>query len=244
MANRKDLLEQYEDAQFALLMDQLMEMEGAEQEERKQQLKREPEAAVPREVRERSMETIRNAYDELEQKKKVRQIKNTFRTILIAAAVATLLLTGVSADFRLVARNFVYELTELAAELMFDFGDDRTEENKGEMIMGYYIPALPKEFELVDKSDNVNSAWRQYRNTNGFVMINISNDDGDGFDYHIDVENLETNQERINQFDVLIIESENRVQFVLSDKETQKHIEITSNTMSVQEIRNFISRIK
>ena len=75
-------------------------------------------------------------------------------------------------------------------------------------------------------------------------MINILTDDGKGVDYHIDAENMEGKSERVNQFDVLIFESPTRVQFILSDWEKQKHIEITSNTLSYKEIKHFVSRIK
>ena len=246
MATRKELLEQYEDAQFSLLMDVIMEREGKELEEQKRILKQDPAAAVPFEVRARSMETIRVEYEKWEKQKKARRFKTTLRTLLIAAVVATLLLSSVSADFRLTAKNFVYELTELAAELMFDFGDDTGRGNTGEVIMGYYIPALPDEFELVDAGEQSDGkyVWRQYKNNDGFVMINISNDDGTGFTYGTDVENTEAYCEIINQFNVLVIEGENRIQFVLSDKDHQKHIEITSTAHSYEELKEFISAIK
>ena len=189
------------------------------------------------------METIRKAYEERDQKQKARRIRTTVRTLLIAAVVAALLLTTVSADFRLAAKNFVYELTELAAELMFDFGD-RAETHDGEVIMGYFIPVLPDDFELVDATETAHSVRRQYNSKNGFVMIRVVEDDGDGLTYSTDAENLNTSKERINQFDVLIIESDNRIQFVLSDTERQIHIEITSNTLSYKEIKHFVSRIK
>lgn len=245
MATRKELLEQYEDAQFALLIDEIVEMQGAELSEIKQQLKHDPAAAVPPAVRERSMETIRKSYEERDKKQKTRRIRTTVRTLLIAAVVAALLLTSVSADFRLAAKNFVYELTELAAELMFDFGDENARyEPDGEVIMGYFIPALPKEFELVDSGGNEHSQWRQYSNADGFVMINILSDDGSGFTYSTDGENSVTQKERINQFEVLIIESPNRIQFVLSDTERQMHIEITSNALTYKTIKHIVSRIK
>jgi len=245
MATRKELLEQYEDAQFALLIDEIMEQQGAELNEMKQQLKQDPAAAVPPEVREHSMETIRKAYEERDKNQKKRRIRTTVRTLLIAAVVAALLLTTVSADFRLAAKNFVYELTELAAELMFDFGDDSARyEPDGEVIMGYFIPALPDEFELVDSGGNEHTNWRQYKNNDGFVMIRLLEDDGVGFVYGTDAENGKAKTERINQFDVLIIESPNRIQFVLSDKKAQLHIEITSTVHTSDELRRFVGKIK
>ena len=244
MATRKELLEQYEDAQFALLMDEIMELQGEELRERSRQLKNDPAAAVPPEVRQRSMETIRTAYEERERSRKHHRIKTMVRTLLIAAVAATLLLGSVSADFRMAAKNFIYELTELAAELMFIFDDDSAETHDGEVIMGYFIPALPDEFELIGSGDNVNSAWRQYQSEKGFVMINVLLADGNGIAYGTDAENGTTKTERINQFDVLIIESETRIQFILSDADEQKHIEITSDALSYKEIKYYVSGIK
>ena len=243
MATRKELLEQYEDAQFALLIDEIMEQQGAELNEMKQQLKQDPAAAGPPEVRERSMETIRKACEERDKKKKTRRIRTSVRTLLIAAVMAALLLTTVSADFRLAAKNFVYELTELAAELMFDFGDS-AETHDGEVIMGYFIPALPEEFELVDATETAHSVRRKYLTEDGFVMLRIVEDDGTGLVYGTDAENITPKKEYINQFDVLVIENANRIQVVLSDKDAQKYIEITTNVLSYGEIKYFVAAIK
>jgi len=173
MATRKELLEQYEDAQFALLMDEIMELQGEELRERSRQLKKDPAAAVPPEVRQRSMETIRTAYEERERGRKRHRIKTMVRTLLIAAVAATLLLGSVSADFRMAAKNFIYELTELAAELMFVFADDSAETHDGEIIMGYFIPALPDEFELIGSGNQADEkyAWRKYKSDDGFVIF-------------------------------------------------------------------------
>jgi len=246
MATRKELLEQYEDAQFALLMDEIMELQGEELRERSRQLKKDPAAAVPPEVRQRSMETIRTAYEERERGRKRHRIKTMVRTLLIAAVAATLLLGSVSADFRMAAKNFIYELTELAAELMFVFADDSAETHDGEIIMGYFIPALPDEFELIGSGNQADEkyAWRKYKSDDGFVMIRIIADDGTGVTYGADAENGTTKTERINQFDVLVIESFNRIQFILSDVDEQKHIEITSNALSYKELKKFLGAIK
>ena len=244
MASREELLEQYEEAQFALLMDKILELQGEEAIRKNEELKRDPAAAVPREVDERSISTINETFDALERQKKSRNLRRALRTLVIAAAVAVLLFTTVSADFRMAAKNFVYELTELAAELMFDYGDDSAEESKGEVIMGYYIPALPKDFELMDKGENAYSMWRQYHCENGFVMIRVVEDDGNGLKYHTDAEDIDAMYERINQFEVLIFEESDRIQFVLSDKKNEKYIEITSTAFSMEDLRKYVSGIK
>lgn len=245
MASREELLEQYEEAQFALLMDKILELQGEEGIRKNEELKRDPAAAVPREVDERSIATINETFDALERRKKTRNLRRALRTLLIAAVVAALLFTTVSADFRIAAKNFVYELTELAAELMFDFGDDSAEESgKGEVIMGYYIPALPEEFELVGSGESGLSVWRKYTNDDGFVLINVLSGDRDGLDYHTDAENVNGTYDRINQFEVLILETDSRIQFVLSDKQNEKFIEITSTALSYDQLMDYVIWIK
>ncbi len=245
MASRKDLLEQYEDAQFALLMDEIMELEGAELEKCKQQLLHDPAMAVPPEVRRRSLETINREFDKRDRAKKRRGIRTAFRTLLIAAVVTALLLGTVSADFRTAARNFVIQITELAAEIMFLFDDD-TAQHQGEYIMGYFIPALPKEFELVDSGQHSDGKymWRQYQSDDGFVMVNVVDGESVGNSYSTNAENVETHIERINQFDIFFVEGENYIQVVLSDTEAQKHIEITTTVLSYMELKEYVSGIK
>ena len=66
MTKREQLIEQYEDALFALLMDSVAEEEGKKAIELNERLKADPEAEVPAEVRRRCEKLIRHEFNRKE----------------------------------------------------------------------------------------------------------------------------------------------------------------------------------
>ena len=63
MTRREKLQEQYEDALFALLMDDLAIAEGKSAEEENEQLKNDPKYAVPPEVRQRCLNNFQALHE-------------------------------------------------------------------------------------------------------------------------------------------------------------------------------------
>ena len=62
MTNHERLREQYEDALFALLMEGVAESEGEEALRLNEELKKDPNAEVPKDVQKRCEKTIRSAF--------------------------------------------------------------------------------------------------------------------------------------------------------------------------------------
>jgi len=58
MTHHEKLVERYEDALFALMMEDVAETEGEKLQELNEQLKRDPSAEIPRELDERCIRTI------------------------------------------------------------------------------------------------------------------------------------------------------------------------------------------
>ena len=62
MTDRKRLLDNYEDALFALMMDELAEQEGQRLLEENERLKQDPAAAIPEDVDKRCLKTIKRTF--------------------------------------------------------------------------------------------------------------------------------------------------------------------------------------
>lgn len=62
MTHHEKLVERYEDALFALMMEDVAETEGEKLQELNEQLKRDPSAEIPRELDERCIRTIRTEF--------------------------------------------------------------------------------------------------------------------------------------------------------------------------------------
>ena len=83
MNRRQKLQDAYEDALFALLMEDVIEEEGKRLAEENEQLKNDPSAAVPEELHERCVETIHRAFGKGYKKEKRRK---TGKVIYLSAA--------------------------------------------------------------------------------------------------------------------------------------------------------------
>ena len=62
MTHHEKLVERYEDALFALMMEDVAETEGEKLQELNEQLKRNPAAEIPKELDERCIRTIRTEF--------------------------------------------------------------------------------------------------------------------------------------------------------------------------------------
>ena len=93
--DQNELWERYEDAMFAILMDEVAHQEGQEQLEWKKQLNDDPSAALPEEVRKKGEQTIRKAFA-AQSRRSARHVG--FRMFQrIAVAVMLVILTAVCA---------------------------------------------------------------------------------------------------------------------------------------------------
>lgn len=88
MTHREELYEKYQDALFALLMDEVANAEGKKALEENERLKKDPTAGVPPEVSERCLKRIDREFRK-QNTKKMRKI-----TFKVAQYVAIIMLTG------------------------------------------------------------------------------------------------------------------------------------------------------
>ena len=96
MSQNNDLMEQYEDAMFAILMDHVAQAEGQWALEENQRLKEDPNAAVPDSVQKRCKKCIRNAFAAKTRKMSAGVL---WRGIHIAAIVVLLLAATMAVSF-------------------------------------------------------------------------------------------------------------------------------------------------
>ena len=88
MTNREKLQDQYEDALFALLMDDLAWREGVRLLEENERLKNDPDAKIREEVIIRCRRTINREFAKKNAAKVCRVSWNVFKRISVAACVA------------------------------------------------------------------------------------------------------------------------------------------------------------
>ena len=167
MKPNNDLLEQYEDAVFAILMDQVAHAEGQWALEENRRLKEDPAAAVPDTVTQRCRRRIQKA----------RYAKNTKASagvlrkgIHIAAVVVLLLAATMTISFaafptlRINVLNTILEVYETHTE--FSYGEEKTTAPKFEITARW----IPEGFVLTEDGSNSVCSWKTFENSDGAVI--------------------------------------------------------------------------
>ena len=120
MTRREHLLEQYEDAFFALMMEDVMVREGARLESWNRRLLEDPAAAVPESLDRRCLQAIARFASAGKRRTALRRAGKVLRGAAVAAAIAATLFTtafAVSEEFREAAVNLVRTVTGTYTQL-------------------------------------------------------------------------------------------------------------------------------
>ena len=150
MTHHEKLVERYEDALFALMMEDVAETEGEKLQELNEQLKRDPSAEIPRELDERCIRTIRTEFGKKNFISARRGAVRVFRVISAATLIMMLLFTtafAASPSFRAQTLTVLVEMIDDHGEIRFNNSAETHEMSILWMPDGYQT-----EFEEFDES--------------------------------------------------------------------------------------------
>lgn len=166
MAARDRLMEEYEDALFAVLISKVMDEEGEELLRENEQLKSDPNFIIPEETDRRSFNTIRRAFNKQKWKATRHSIYLGFQRISVAAFVTMLLFSGVYAAFppvRVATLNLLIQVSDVSTQMSFGIEDIPDSQSIRPLSDSYYqIGDLPDGFTLIDEGSNSQSFWEVY----------------------------------------------------------------------------------
>ena len=234
MNRREKLQENYEDALFALLMEDVIEAEGARLAQENERLKRDPSAAVPKELHEKCMNTIRRRCGQKRQKEATKRVGWSFTKAVSKAAVVVvicmLLFTvayAVSPDIRVATLNLLIKVSDVDTILTVEDNDNPraaydTSEAAQEIYeqFGYRIPEMPEGFEQTAKFVSNNISTLKYSNSeDASVVFKFIKTSGGG--YSVDTENAERVEDiSVAGADGLLIAKDNwiRITWTNTDK--------------------------
>lgn len=120
MTEHERLLEEFEDARFALLMEGVARKEGERLEALNEMLQENPEAAVPESVNRRCLETIDRHFARERRRAVLGQTGRALRLAGVVMAISALLFTSalaLSEDFREAAMELVRTVTGAYTQL-------------------------------------------------------------------------------------------------------------------------------
>lgn len=235
MSRREKLMENYEDALFAILMDKVAEEEGARQREENKRLMDDPEAEVPEEIDAAARQTIRKAFAGQNRKNAYRIVGKIVNRVAVAVLICSLLFVTAYAAFpevQLRTLNLLIQTSDVASRLVLVNTDSIADTgNKQEEITlcGYVFPKLNR-FTMVDRSEDKHGGWIKFENDrDGLVRVDIIK----GTAMYIDTENANRIEDiMIQGYSGILVEKENRILLTWSEADHNYNILITCENLN------------
>lgn len=241
--NRRDQLkENYEDALFALLMEEVAEQEGKRLLDENEQLKQDPEAAIPNEVSLRCHKAIRQSFAKEQRRAAGRFMGRMLSKVSLAAMIGTLLFATAFAavpEIRIRTLNFLIEISDVSTSLRLvsDESGSSAEYNNAaasatpETLWDYRLPEIPEEFSLEYQNESSHTISRWYSNEEGATIIfEIYKADDSGM--NVDTENAQVENIQIHGYDGLLIEKENSIDIIWGDTDMGNFVSVRCTNMS------------
>ncbi len=230
-SKQERLRERYEDALFAIMMEELASSLGQEALEENERLKNDPAAAVPEQIEKKCMQTIRDHYRKAAVKKAGRVTLGVLgKTAMVFGLASAMFFSAfaLSEDVRIGTMNLIVETFGESTDFHFAAAPS----NSVPQIKAGWVP---DGFELEDEGADSDSSWFSYLNDEGqhlralYVL-------GEGTLFSIDTENVEASSIQIQGTAATLMVKENQVHIAWVDSERQGFVEVFGTGISPENL--------
>lgn len=170
MKSREELRNDYEEALFAMIMDEIMDLEGEALIAERERLAVSEEFEISDELNERCISAINDAFTAKKKETRKLRTRKVLRTVLVAAVVMCILFTTVYASVPAVRRateEMMVVFTNVCARIVL--GDAVVPVDEGR----YVFSGIPKEFSIVEEGEGDGTKWCVYSNEQSDIWIEI-----------------------------------------------------------------------
>lgn len=167
MTRRENLRDQYEDALFALLMDDLAWQEGERLLELNESLKNDPDADIPEEVMARCRKVINREFTKKAALKAGRVSWNVFKRVAVAACMTVLLFSvafAASETVRINTLNLVIEVFDRYTNYSFS---PAPEESDNVKFSGFEVGWVPEGLTMTEQKNRSDYVSTIYEGSHG-----------------------------------------------------------------------------
>ncbi len=167
MSRRERLQENYEDALFALLVEDMLEAEGERLLRESERLRDVPGCTASPEADRRCLETIRRAFAKRRRQavgRTVRKVLDRVAMVVVACALGFTVIYAASPNLRVKTLNLLIGISDVSASLsLTDKDKEQGGVDEGGVQLGYQLPPLPEDFQLAPKVSGANrrAVWAQ-----------------------------------------------------------------------------------
>lgn len=237
MKTHEELVEDFENAKFALLMEEVMRLEGEELIRENERLKNDPSAAVPEGLDRKCIKTIHRAFAKQRRQEAAAVGHRVLQRVSIAVFAVVFLFSAVyavSPKARLATLNFLVQTSDVATGLTFADADDKTQgDHDLNTIAGYSLPDMPEGFYLFNSMSDNRSERKFYENgQDASITIQVIRTTDTAI-HNIDTEATDSSEKIIiNGYDGILVEKDGRIQITIADKDNLNFIDIVSNNVA------------
>ena len=241
MTRREQLQEQYEDALFALLMDDLAAIEGQAALEENERLKNDPEYAVPTDVRQRCLKTISRCCAKKTLRRTGKVLCRGFSRVAVIGMICMLLFTtafAASPTFRAYTLNLVMEVFEDSTAI--SFSDSNSENSSFSKTSSVNVNWMPEGYDLVDQSeDPFLSSYRYRTETGDEILINVFK--GENGVLYVDTEDAQVEHLTIQGCDGLLVLKDGDAQLAWGNENGPYQVGIIAkNAETEEDVQNLL----
>lgn len=245
---RPEMFESYEEMWFALLMEQVSQMEGEELLAKNEELKNDPAAAVPEALDKKCRETIQKSFAKQKRRSMAARAYRVFEKVAVAVFVIGVLFSAVwamSPQTRLATLNFLEKVSDISTGLTFGDIHEKTNDPELNILSGYIIPWMPEGFYLDYSESDDRTEFQFFENgQDANISIQVVHSEDTAI-HNVDTENIDSAEKTdINSFTALIVEKDSRVQITLIDEERYHYIDIIANGIDRETVLNIAKGIK
>lgn len=244
MTRRERLLENYEDALFSLLMDEVATSEGKKAIELNERLKNDPSAKVPEDVDRRCLQTIRRAFAVRRAREVGHFTVKALGKVAMAAGIAAMLFVGAFAASETLRVNTINYLIETFDDSV-DFHFERNEADANASLPNIEVGWLPDGYVLQEQESGNDELgiWYTYRSSsNGLIMINFYV--GDGTILSVDNDDAEISDIEINGIKATLVLDNNQCQIIWSTSNDDKLLSIVGRNITTEDMIHVAENIQ
>ncbi len=242
MTRHEQLQERYEDALFALLMDELAAAEGQRAEEEKERLRDDPSAAVPEDLDRRCARLIRRHVARRRARTAGRLTWRAVKLAALAAGIAAILLTTVCAaseTVRVNTLNLMIEVFETNTEFRFISDARGSVETAPQLEVGW----VPDDYVLTDQGQDHFETWYEYRSAEDH-LLSISCSNTTGMTVGIDTENAEVEYVSVQGERAMLIQKNSRVELVWPAHGNSLFLSIIGNEIDPSDVLQIAAALR
>lgn len=238
MNRREQLQDRYEDALFALLMDDIATMEGKRAEEDNKRLQNDPSAAVPEDLDRRCMQLIHRHFAKQKVRTAGRFTMKAMKKVALAAGIAAILFTtafATSEAVRVHTLNLMIEVFETKTDFRFS---DSMNDTAPQLEIGW----LPNGYALVAQGKDGQGIWYDYQNDRSETLT-ISFDKTDGLASGVDTEDAEVEYIPIQDSKAMLVTKGTELQLVWSANDNTVFVGVIGSNISRADIVHIASEL-